>query len=69
MGIASYEMELTNKYESVIRNKWFWIIVVLMIVIGYFSYAYYCTSRGYNFQGGIKFHSPKSWEMMIGCKR
>lgn len=71
MGVVFeyYRNELQNKYENIIINKWFiWVILILVIIL-YFAYAFYCTSRGYSFNGNVKLHWPKFWEMGIGCKR
>ncbi|QYN58740.1 hypothetical protein GYM68_05585 [Lactobacillus panisapium] len=65
----SYLLMLENKYKKIILNKWVWVVVGLIVFIGIGSYAFYCTSRGYNFTGSVKLHWPKFWEMGIGCKR
>lgn len=65
----SYFSMLENKYKKVILNKWFWEVVVLVVLVGTFAYAFYCTSKGYKFTGKIKLHWPKVWQMGIGCRR
>lgn len=67
--VSPYHVELQRKYENLIENRWFWIVFALVVLVGVFAYAFYCTSRGYNFSGNVKLHWPKFWEMGIGCKR
>lgn len=67
--VFPYHVELQRKYENLIENRWFWIVFALVVLAGVFAYAFYCTSRGYNFSGNVKLHWPKFWEMGIGCKR
>jgi hypothetical protein len=62
-------MELQKKYAKTIINQWFWVVFALVALVGVFAYAFYCTSKGYSFNGNVKFHWPNFWEMGIGCKR
>ena len=64
----SYQLSLEENFLSVIENKWFWMVFALLILVGIFAYAFYCTSNGYSFNGNIKLNWPKVWEMGIGCK-
>ncbi|QLL67490.1 hypothetical protein GTO82_00760 [Lactobacillus johnsonii] len=68
-AIELYSTMLESRYEKYIQNKWIWIIVALVVFVSVFSYAFYCTSRGYSFTGNVKLGWPKVWEMGIGCKR
>lgn len=54
----SIDLYLSNKHTT------FWIFVLLIVF--YFGYAYYCTSRGYNFSGIANFFSGG---VNIGCYR
>lgn len=65
----SYFSMLENKYKNVILNKWFWLILALVVLVGVFAYAFFCTSRGYSFTGNVRLNWPKVWEMGIGCRR
>lgn len=67
--INLYLSLLDSKYEKVIQNKWVWVVVAFVAVIGFFAYAFYCTSRGYSFSGHVRLHWPKVWQMGIGCKK
>lgn len=67
--INTYLTVLDLKYGKYIQNKWVWIVLALVLLVGVFSYAFYCTSRGYSFSGHVKLHWPKVWQMGIGCKR
>lgn len=64
----SYQLSLEEKFLNVIENKWFWMVFALVILVGIFAYAFYCTSRGYSFSGDVNLNWPKVWQMGIGCK-
>lgn len=66
--IPIYRDYLSVKYSNIVRNKWFWLVFALLVLIGVFAYAFYCTSRGYSFSGNVKLNWPKIWQMGIGCK-
>ncbi|HBI7154960.1 TPA: hypothetical protein K8M63_000658 [Staphylococcus pseudintermedius] len=57
------------KFEKNVENRWFWLIVAFVIIVAIVRYAYYCTSKGYSFNGNFKIHWPKVWQMGIGCKK
>ncbi|MGT2913043.1 hypothetical protein [Streptococcus criceti] len=64
-ALYKYESFPVMKYQEIIRDcTIIWILVLLAVL--FFSYAYYCTSRGYNFTGMLKW-SPTFVE--IGCRR
>lgn len=65
---VSYHLSLEEKFSKVIENKWFWLVFALIILVGLFAYAFYCTSRGYSFNGNVKLNWPKVWQMGIGCR-
>ncbi|WP_210469312.1 hypothetical protein [Sporosarcina sp. 6E9] len=65
---TSYQLSLEEKFLNVIENKWFWLVFALILLVGVFAYAFYCTSRGYSFNGGVKLNWPKIWQMGIACK-
>ncbi|OIN66766.1 hypothetical protein BLD48_08590 [Exiguobacterium sp. KRL4] len=65
---VSYQLSLEEKFFNMIENKWFWMVFALVLLVGIFAYAFYCTSRGYSFNGNVKLNWPKVWEMGIGCK-
>ena len=65
---VSYQLSLEEKFFNMIENKWFWMVFALVILVGVFAYAFYCTSRGYSFNGNVKLIWPKFWQMGIGCK-
>lgn len=67
-ALFSYHVELQRKYDKLIENRWFWIVLALVVVIGLLGYAFYCISRGYRFNGNVKVHWPKIWQIGIGCK-
>ncbi|ATZ03843.1 hypothetical protein SSUR61_0429 [Streptococcus suis R61] len=54
---------LSDKYNKIVRNHALIWIFVLLIVL-YFAYAYYCTSRGYTFSGMANFFNGG---VSIGC--
>lgn len=62
----SIDLYLSNKHTTTVRNHaaLFWIFVLLIVF--YFGYTYYCTSRGYNFSGIANFFSGG---VNIGCYR
>lgn len=64
-----YISMLFEKYRNVICNRWFWIVLALIVVVAFFAYAFYCTSRGYNYAGGVNLYWPKHSEMGIRCRR
>ncbi len=64
-ALYRYESYLVMKYQNTIRNRGIIWILVLSAVL-FFSYAYYCTSRGYNFTGMLRW-APTFVE--IGCRR
>ncbi|MED1899998.1 MULTISPECIES: hypothetical protein [Bacillus] len=66
--LTSYHVVLTEKYRSLLENRWFWMVFALLVLGSLMAYAFYCTSRGYDFNGNIKLNWPKVWEMGIGCK-
>ncbi|HEC2149958.1 TPA: hypothetical protein R1940_001836 [Staphylococcus delphini] len=57
------------KFEKNVENRWFWLIVAFVVIVAIAGYAYYCTSKGYSFNGNFKIHWPKVWQMGIGCKK
>ncbi|HCN57732.1 MULTISPECIES: hypothetical protein [Exiguobacterium] len=65
---VSYQLSLEEKFFNMIENKWFWMVFALVLLVGIFAYAFYCTSRGYSFNGNVKLNWPKIWQMGIGCK-
>ncbi|RJO98137.1 hypothetical protein D3D03_10460 [Exiguobacterium sp. RIT452] len=65
---VSYQLSLEEKFFNMIENKWFWMVFALVLLVGIFAYAFYCTSRGYSFNGNVKLNWPKVWQMGIGCK-
>lgn len=65
---VSYQLSLEEKFFNMIENKWFWMVFALVVLVGVFAYAFYCTSRGYSFNGNVKLNWPKFWQMGIGCK-
>ncbi len=52
--ILYYQYHLEQKYKNLIKNEWFWCVFALILLLGVFSYAFYCTSHGLNFNGNIK---------------
>ena len=42
---------LSNKYNKIVRNHSGLIWIVVLLIVLYFGYAFYCTSRGYTFSG------------------
>ncbi|MBP3222310.1 MAG: hypothetical protein J6M18_00070 [Actinomycetaceae bacterium] len=66
--VSAYMLSLAHTYEEEITNKWFWLVVVLILGLAYFAYAAYCTYRGHSFNGGVKVHWPRFWQMGISCK-
>ncbi|WP_313291191.1 hypothetical protein, partial [Exiguobacterium sp.] len=62
---VSYQLSLEEKFFNMIENKWFWMVFALVILVGVFAYAFYCTSRGYSFNGNVKLNWPKFWQMGI----
>ena len=60
------ESYLAMKFQDIIRNRGAIIWVLVLLTVLFFSYAYYCTSRGYSFTGKLKW-SPTFVE--IGCRR
>ncbi|WP_312068113.1 hypothetical protein, partial [Exiguobacterium sp.] len=56
---VSYQLSLEEKFFNMIENKWFWMVFALVILVGVFAYAFYCTSRGYSFNGNVKLNWPK----------
>lgn len=69
MLLMQYHYQLKSKYEKLVTNKWFWCVFALILLVGLFAYAFYCTSKGYSFNGNIKLNWPKIWEIGTGCKR
>lgn len=68
-SLALYQCHLNKKYEDTVENKWFWCVFAIVVLVAVAAYAFYCTSKGYNFTGKVKLHWPKIWEMGIGCSR
>lgn len=58
-----------SKFEETIENRWFWVIIAIIAIVGIIGYAFFCTSRGYNFNGNVKLHWPRIWQAGIGCSR
>ncbi|MHA8042366.1 hypothetical protein ACT9T1_13580 (plasmid) [Staphylococcus xylosus] len=58
-----------SKFENTVENRWFWVVVAFVVIIAVAGYAFYCTSKGYSFNGNFKLHWPKVWQMGIGCKK
>lgn len=67
-SILHYSLYLNKKYEDVIKNKWIWIVVVLVILAAIGLYAWYCTSRGRSFAFNVKFNWPTTGQMGVACK-
>lgn len=65
----SYLLHLQQKFETTIQNKWFWLVVALILGLALIGYAAYCTYRGYRFTGNVRIHFPKVWQMSIGCTK
>lgn len=67
LSLANYCSSIEEQYKDIIENKWVWLVVALVILVGIFAYAFYCTSKGYTFSGKVKLNWPKVWQMGIGC--
>lgn len=65
---SKYYNYLTTKYQNTFENKWFWIILLLAIM-AFAAYAFYCTRQGFDFAGHVKLNYPRVWEMSIGCSK
>lgn len=44
-----------------------WVVVALVILVGIFAYAFYCTSRGMTFAFDVRYNRPRFGSMMIKC--
>ena len=55
---------LSNKYNKIVRNHSGLIWIVVLLIVLYFGYAFYCTSRGYTFSGVANFCNGG---VSIGC--
>ena len=55
---------LSNKYKKIVRNHSGLIWIVVLLIVLYFGYAFYCTSRGYTFSGVANFFNGG---VSIGC--
>ena len=55
---------LSNKYNKIVRNHSGLIWIVVLSIVLYFGYAFYCTSRGYTFSGVANFFNGG---VSIGC--
>jgi preprotein translocase subunit SecF len=69
IAINNYFNYLEMKYQNRIRNQWVFTVIALIALIGVFGYAFYCSSRGASFAGGIKFGFPKLIEVSFNCKK
>ena len=46
-----------------------WAVVGLVLLVGIFAYAFYCTSRGMSFGWDVKFNRPRVGLMSVKCYR
>lgn len=66
-SLQIYFMNLEQKYQRMIENRWVWLVFGLALLAGIGLYAWYCTSRGRSFAFNVKFHWPRSGEMGVAC--
>lgn len=67
--VLMYKSNLEKKFSYQISNHWFWVVLFFILIVAFFVYAFYCTSRGYSFNGNVRVRWPRVWETSIGCKR
>ncbi len=67
MTLNDYIEYLQWKHFSVIHARWFWAVFALVLLVGIFAYAFYCTKMGHSFGGSVRLHSPRYWSMEILC--
>lgn len=63
---------IDKKEERNMKRKNFavsWAVVGLVLLVGIFSYAFYCTSRGMSFGWDVKFNRPRVGLMSVKCYR
>ncbi len=56
-SITKYYLKLNLAKDELIENHAWHYIILLIMVIGVFGYAFYCTSKGYDFVGSVSLRS------------
>ena len=51
--IDSVSFNLINQYYKLQENKGALVFVFVLIILLVFAYAFYCTSKGYNYAGSV----------------
>ncbi len=60
---------LNPKFNEVIKNKWVHWVVIILVILALSAYAFYCTSKGYNFGWNIDFSRGNFIQMGVRCLR